>query len=343
MFQWHSHEMLYGYSMAVIAGFLLTAVMNWTGVQTARGWSLGIIFSLWALARVLFSCGDSFLLSAALADCAFSLALLIALAVPIFKARQWRQIGILSKIVLLGFGNVLFYLGAIGIVERGMFWGVYGALYLIVALILTIAGRVFPAFVRNGVDAPAEIENPRQLSVLNLVLFVVFFINQLWIENQTATGLLAIALCFVNTRRLIAWHVPGIWSKPLLWSLYLSFVSIDVGFMLWALTAFGGISPYLAVHAFAVGGIGLATLGMMARVILGHTGRDIRRPSPVVTYALIVLCCGVMTRVVAPLLAGELYRSWIFISQLCWIVAFALFCASHARMLMQPRVDGQAG
>ena len=121
---WHAHEMIYGYAMAVIAGFLLTAVRNWTGVQTLHGIPLLLLFLLWLAARLLLA-GDSGMLAwAALADGLFNLLLLVALAWPVFKVRQYKQIGTLSKVMLLMFANLLFYAGALEIYP----WGVQAGL-----------------------------------------------------------------------------------------------------------------------------------------------------------------------------------------------------------------------
>ena len=132
-FQWHAHEMIYGYSLAVIAGFLLTAVKNWTGLQTTHGYPLAILFSIWALARIFWLAGEQWLLIAALFDMTFICALIIAVASPIFATKQWRQMAILSKLFLLAFGNLAFYLDAFSNFENGIRIGLYGGLYLVIA------------------------------------------------------------------------------------------------------------------------------------------------------------------------------------------------------------------
>ena len=119
-YQWHAHEMVFGYSMAVIAGFLLTAVKNWTGIQTVHGPALAAIFSLWLIARLLFLFGSKFIDVAAFFDLFFMLSILVAVVYPIIKSRNWRQLGILAKIGLLIVANLCFYLGYMGILEQGM-------------------------------------------------------------------------------------------------------------------------------------------------------------------------------------------------------------------------------
>ena len=329
--------------MATAWLFLLTAIMNWTGIQTIHGKSLVILFSLWVIARLLFFFGARFLEIAALADMLFMAGLLAATATPIFKARQWRQLGVLSKVLLLTIGNICFYMGAFGLLEHGVYWAIYGGLYIIITLILTIAARVLPAFIRNGVDYEVTIANPVWVAVANIALLIPFFINQLFIQNREVLGYLSLTLFLVNAVRLVIWHTKGIWTKPLLWSLYLSIVFIDIGFLLFALTAFFGVSHFLAIHAFAFGGIGLATLGMMSRVVLGHTGRNLKTMPKLTAYALIILAVGAVIRIGFPLLSHAHYGYWMLLSQLAWTAAFALFLISYSRMLIQPRIDGQYG
>ncbi len=135
--QWHAHEMIYGFGVAVIAGFLLTAVKNWTGIPTLHGLGLLALFTLWALARILFILGTPFILIAAIFDLSFILFLTGAVVYPIVKAKQFKkQFGIIGKLVFLTVGNIFFYLGVIGFVEQGMFLSLYGGLYMIIGLMV---------------------------------------------------------------------------------------------------------------------------------------------------------------------------------------------------------------
>jgi len=343
IFQWHSHEMIFGYSTAVIAGFLLTAIMNWTGVQTLRGVALALLFICWMAARISFLLGSGFYAFTAITDLLFMLSLFFSAAKPIFLSKQWKKVAILSKLFLLFLTNLCFYLGVFGVLDRGIHWGIYGGLYLVISFILTIGGMVIPGFIRNGVGYDVQISNPKWLSLSSMALFLLFFINQLFLENQFALGVLASALFILNSLRLVFWHTKGIWKKPLLWSLYLSFVFIDLGFLLCAISSVSPISLFLAVHAFAYGGIGLATMGMMARVILGHTGRDVRSPPPFTAYTFMTLTIGAIVRIGFTLFDQNNYTYWIFISQLLWVAAFILFLFIYAKMLFQPRTDGLPG
>lgn len=341
LFEWHAHQMIYGYSMAVIAGFLLTAIMNWTSIPTLHGVPLIILFLCWAIPRALLLLGVRFIEVAAVFDLIFLIGLSYSVTTPIIAVRQWKQVGILSKVALLATGNICFYMDAIGVYSNGAFIGIYGGLFLIISLILTIGGRVMPAFIRNGLDYQVKISNPFWVAVVSLVIFVVFTANFLFIQNSTVTSLTSIALFALTTYRLTCWHTPGIWNQPLLWGLFMSYIFIDIGFLLFALSSFGLTSSFLAVHAFSFGGIGLATLSMMIRVSLGHTGRSPKTPPKGTGLLLSVLTLGAIIRVITPLISAEYYRFIILVSQTLWIGAFVGFTLLFARILISPRIDRQ--
>jgi len=341
--QWHAHEMIYGYSLAVIAGFLLTAVKNWTGVETVTGKSLGFIFGLWAVARLLFLFGSQYLAIAAVFDILFLVALLSAVIYPIYKARQWTQSGIIVILLLMVVFNSLFYLGGLGIVNEGLGWGNYGGLYLIIGLVLIMARRVIPFFIERGVGYEVKLFNSKWLDIAIVLLLAVFFVTEILISQPQIAATIALSLFIVNSGRLVGWHTRGIWAKSMLWSIYGASWFINFGFLLLAASYFFGISTFLAIHAFSVGGIGLITMGMMSRVALGHTGRDISRPAKVINYALGILVMAGFARVLLPLLEPSHYVLWLGISQILWIVAFLIFIVVYFPILSKPRLDNQPG
>ncbi len=343
LFQWHAHEMIYGYALAVITGFLLTATKNWTGIQTLHGKPLLLLLSLWAVARLLFLFGSVYIWLAGVFDILFLLFSVAAVAYPIVKVKQWRQMAVLSKLILLLVGNVLFYLGALGLYADGVFLAIYGGLYLIVGLILTIGRRVLPMFIQNGVDSPVTLFNSKWLDLSSLAFFLLFFISELFFSNSMYTACFALAVFFINAIRLIGWHCAGIWKKSLLWSLYLSFWFICLGFLLFAGVHFFGISKYLAIHALAFGGIGVVTLAMMSRVALGHTGRDLSQPPKALAYAFAILILGGVLRVFVPLLDVISYSLLMGITQGLWILSFSIFVVIYYPILTRARADGAPG
>ena len=340
--EWHIHEMIYGYSIAVIAGFLLTAVRNWTGIQTLHGSGLLILLALWMLARITFSI-TAHIEVAGILDIAFMLMLLVSVSIPCIQAKQWQQLAILSTLLLLAAGNILFYLGAIGQLAQGVHWGLYGGLYLIVGLILIMARRVVPFFIERGVGYPVTLFNAKWLDITSVVLFLGFFTSDVFLNTPHLSAWCAAGLFIVHTIRLVGWHTPGIWKAPLLWSLYISLVFIDLGLLLFVFSVYGNVPVSLALHAFAIGGVALMTLSMMSRVSLGHTGRNVQSPPRAAAFALFLLVAAALVRVLLPLVDVARYTQWIGLSQILWIAAFTLFVVTYIPMLTTPRVDGQPG
>jgi len=346
-FQWHAHEMIYGYGLAVIAGFLLTAVKNWTGKQTPHGYSLAALFACWASARVFWFLGESLLPLAAAFDLIFMILLIFAIAVPIVAVKQWRQLAILSKLFLLGIGNLLFYAETLGpaeaIVASNIQIALYGGVYLIIGLVLTIGRRIIPLFIQNGVDYQVSLFNSRWLDIPSLLCFLGFFISELFFDALRFSQLMAISIFLITTARIIGWYTPGAWKNPLLWCFYIALFFIDLGFLLFALSEPLQLSPYIHLHAFAVGTIGVITMGMMARVSTGHTGRSLKAIPKSVFFSLYSLSIAAVIRVLLPVLFPSLHTLWIGLSGLLWLIAFTLFFSTFLPYWTKPRVDEKYG
>lgn len=340
-YQWHSHEMIFGYGVAVIAGFVLTAAKNWTGIQTTTGIRLLLLFSGWAIARVALASG--LLPLAAVADLGFMLSLCIALGLPIIQRKQWGQLPVLGIVVLLLAANTVFYAGAFAWIEGGAHLGIYGGIYLIMGIILVMGRRVVPFFIERGVDGEAQLRNNSSLDIAILVLFVLFAITSLMPDQINIARAAALLLFIATAVRNVGWHSKLLWQKPLLWSLYVAFWFFSLGFLLYFAAPLFGYSPFLAVHAFGYGGIGVITLSMMARVALGHTGRNVQEPPAIVKIFLLILLAGAVVRIGLPLLMPAHYTTWIILSQVLWIAAFVAFSVQYAPYLCKPRTDGNPG
>lgn len=352
---WHGHEMLFGYGCAVIAGFLLTAVKAWTGVPMPVGWRLLGIFMPWLIARVLwFAAGvmgaDTGLVVAWLFDVLFWAVTTFVVTRAVWLARQKRQSGIIAKLMLLLVCQLGFGVGMTSHHQAWMSVSLYIALFVIVGVVLTIGRRVLPFFIEKGVMVDRDGKpTGEQLSLpnaawrdrLSLISFVGVAIGVM-LSQPLLLAVSALVCAGVNAWRLIGWHHRGIWQKPLLWSLYLSFWGLVVSLMLLAWLPWTTYSLSLGVHALALTAIGMTTVAMMARVSLGHTGRNIHAPPRLTTlmFGLMILC--VLTRVCLPMLMDD-YLQALSYSQLLWMMSFVLFVMGFGRMLMQPRVDGLMG
>jgi uncharacterized protein involved in response to NO len=206
-----------------------------------------------------------------------------------------------------------------------------------------IGRRVIPFFIERGVETKIQLKQYKWLDVSILAVFIALFINVIFIQIANVTSVLAWVLFVLNGYRLRNWHTAGIWRVPLLWSLYLSAWLINVGFLFYGLQALYSTLSILTLHIFTIGGIGLMPLGMMSRVALGHTGRDIRKPSRWMGFAFAGIVASVVFRSLVPMINTQHYANWVLISAILWILSFTVFVAVYAPILLKPRTDGAFG
>ncbi len=337
---WHGHEMLFGFTVAVIAGFLLTAAQNWTGIRTPSGTPLAALFLLWLAGRLVFLLPGLPAGVVALVDLAFLPVLALVLASPIIKANQFKNTPFPVMLLALAAANALVHLEALGWAATASL-GLHLATYVVVTMMVVMGGRVIPSFTDNKLGTRAR--RWKILEILVPISTLGALIAALVAPYSPATALLAAFAAAVHALRLAGWYTSKYWSVPLLWILHLGYAWIVLGFALLALSAAGvGAVAGSALHAFTAGGIGVLTLGMMARVSLGHTGR-LLEPPPVMTLAFIAINLAALLRVALPLLFPTAYAQSMTASGLVWMAAFGLFVVVYAPMLLSPRVDGKPG
>jgi len=341
---WHAHEMIYGFSMAVIAGFLLTAVTNWTGLPTLNGVPLLILFSLWCMARVLaFLPAGYSLWPLIFCNGAFMIFLSAGIMRPIIQVKQWRQSAVFSKIILIFLSASFMYgalLSANLSVERK---SLRFAVYMIISLILTISRRVMPFFIERGVGYAVNLRNSRMLDLASLVLIVLLSLIDTFFSLPVIVSILSFLLALTHLIRLSGWYTAGIWKKPLLWVLFAGYAFIIAGFIFKSFLFVSHRFDDAALHAFTAGGIGVFSLGMMARVAWGHTGRNIAEPPRALPVLFGMITASAVIRVFFTLGNDNQYGIWISVSQLLWISAFILYLFLYTRVLISPRADGQWG
>ncbi|MGI9296076.1 MAG: NnrS family protein [Pseudomonadales bacterium] len=337
---WHAHEMLFGYALAVITGFLLTAVSNWTGLPMLSGRPLLLMWFLWLIPRVVFFIpGISWFYLGLLCEALFISALIYNVLTPIVKVKQWRQIGVISKLFLLAFANLAYYYGVLYWLQDGGRLGLALGLYFVLGLIFTFARRVFPPFIENGVGYNVKLKNWKIIDRLSLALFFAFAISDAVARNNPSVLYLSGGLFLVHCIRLYGWYTHGIWPRPLLWILYVGYAALTSGFLLKALSVSGLVPYYIPLHAFAYGGVGLITLGMMSRVALGHTGRNVFMPPPAIQLIFLSITIGFLARILLPIVDASHYELWIAVSGGLWILSFLIFLVIYAPMLLTQRVD----
>ncbi|HEF4760655.1 TPA: NnrS family protein [Pseudomonas putida] len=336
MLAWHRHEMPFGFAVAIIAGFLLTAVPNWTGRPGLKGWPLFGLVLVWLMARLawLMPIPPGLLLI-------LQLPLLPLLAVvlgrDLIAAGKRENYPILLMVSLLAGCQVMTLWGIwaddVGLQRRG----VLAALWLVGAIMSVIGGRVIPFFIQRGLNRPAQpAASPwptRFLLVSGLLAALTFALGLQDVPSLWLAALFAL-MGVLHLMRLWRWHDRGMWRVPLLWSLYLSYVWLVVAvfaMLLWH----AGLMPQqsLATHSLAVGGIGGLILAMIARVSLGHTGRALQPSKAIVAGFALVLAAGLARVLLVPFSGLGLG-----LSALLWCVAFGLFLWRYTDILLKPRV-----
>ena len=337
--QWHAHEMIFGYTGAVIAGFLLTAVQNWTGIKTLHGRSLALLFLIWVAGRLLPFVPGLPLALYTVIDAALFPAVMLAIARPILRAKQLRNAAFPVMLTMLTVANLLVHAEWLGVADTAS-TGLTLAVYMIVLMMVVMGGRVIPSFTDGKLRTRATrwqaIEWLAPASAL-LVLAAVLIV-----PTSLVTALLAAAAFSIHAIRLAGWYTAKYWSVPLLWVLHLGYGWIVVGFLLTALAALKVIAPSLALHAFTTGAMGTLTLGMMARVSLGHTGRMLE-PTKLIEFSFALIVLAGIVRVLLPLAVPGLYGAAVTLSGLIWMAAFTIFALIYTPILVQSRVDGKPG
>ena len=341
---WHSHEMVFGFAIAVMAGFLLTAVRNWTGLSTPSGLALATLAAVWLAARLLIIAGPPML--AALADVVFIPLLAAAIALPIFRSRNQRNYKIVALLALLAITNVVYHLASLGPLPSWLaYTTVITATDLITLLFALVAGRVIPAFTKNAIpeSEPRHAGWLEFLSFGSLVLIMVARIGSDWVPVSAVvpTVLLVIA-ALSHAYRLALWQPQLTVSNPLLWMMPVAYSWLPVAFFLRALAQYSVVGEAVWVHALATGAISGMMLAMMMRSALGHTGRPLVA-SGMDMSAFLVLQLAAVVRVVAGLFPDSHYLQVVVVSGILWMLAFGLFLLRYLPILVRPRIDGRPG
>lgn len=338
---WHVHEMLYGFLPAVVAGFLLTAIPNWTGRLPLQGRPLLMLLLVWALGRVAVNLsGWIGWLPAAVLDGAFLAVLAAVTAREIAAGRNWRNLKVLIVLCALFAGNLVFHLEVHlnGTADYGTRLGVAAS----IVLIMLIGGRIVPSFTRNWLvrENPGRLPSPfGELDKWSLVLSGAALL--IWIARPegpvTAAALLAAGLG--QAARLARWAGDRAWRDRLVFILHVAYAFIPLGFVLAGLSALGLVPVTAGVHAWTGGAVGAMTLAVMSRASLGHTGRPLTASGALqALYGLVVLSA--MTRIVVAL-APEWSQVLLPAAGLGWAAAFLGFALAYWPVLTRARLPGQ--
>lgn len=339
---WHAHEMVFGFALPVVAGFLLTAVATWTGTQGTRGRSLQLLFGLWLFARGVLWLAPELAVLAWLAEILFILLTAFELGKRVWARRQTRNMLFLPVLLALAVIDSTSYLYADNPVMATPLH--YGAVWMITAFIVIIGGRVTPMFTGNRLGLkitplPQWFEHLAVASVIVIGLATAF-----WPQQQAAPWLAPLCLMAgaLHLYRLWRWQGWKTLGVPLLWSMHLSYLCIPLALLGLAATGGDPVATKNIIHLLAIGAIGGMILAMMSRVSLGHTGRPLEVPGYLaLSFATVILSA--IVRAAIPILDASLtFLSWR-IAALLWMFAFSCFLIRYLPILTRARVDGKSG
>jgi uncharacterized protein involved in response to NO len=336
---WHGHEMLYGYTMAVVAGFLLTAVRNWTGKPTPAGAPLIALAALWMAGRALAL--TPFDAAAAFVNAAFPVAVAIAIGVPIVQSRNRRNYFFIALLLLLGFAVLAFHLAHRGLLPWPERASLQVGLDVVLFILAVMGGRVIPMFTNNGVPGAQATRHP-VIEKFALGSVLVLLASDLLQAPPAAIAVLALIAAASHAARLYLWQPRRTFGAPLVWVLHVAYGWIVIHLLLRALAAMGTVGELFAVHALTVGAIGGMTIGMMTRTARGHTGRPLTADRVEVACYVLVLLAAVI-RVFGGMLLPGAYLTTVVVSGICWSAAFALYAVRYWPVLSRPRLDGKPG
>ncbi|MBS4722460.1 NnrS family protein [Aeromonas caviae] len=341
---WHAHEMLFGFGAAIVAGFLLTAVQNWTAHPGVRGWPLALVVGLWAIPRGLLPWFGESNVTLMVMDLAWLPLCTWFLARPIIVTRQWRNLFFVPLLLVLTLLNTACWRwhAEWPLVEHILL----ATVILFTTLIAVMGGRVIPFFTARATGTEKALPLPwlERIALASLWLILLLW---LVLPTQWVLGIQMFPLYIVaagaHLYRQLRWR-PGITvAHPLLWSLHLAYLFIPLGLTaLAARTAGWPIALSLASHLFSAGSMGAMILGMIARVSLGHSGRALQIGRRITAaFALVILSA--LLRVLLPLFWPDLTLTGWNLSGWSWVAAYGLFVWVYTPILTSPRADGRPG
>lgn len=336
---WHVHEMVFGFSAAIVVGFLLTAIRAWTSRDTLHGSQLAALWLLWAAGRLFVWAGLQPV--AAVVDCAFLPVTALVLLRVLLAARNYRNVFLTVALFVLGALNGLFHWWSAHERVDLALQAAYAAVGLVLLFVVVISGRVVPMFTTNAIPG-FKVKRWKFVDTLAAPVTVLALCADACHLPGPLVAAIAFAAAAVHTARIVGWQSWRVGARPILWILHFAYAWIPVGFAMLALAALHVEPHSLAIHAFTVGVIGCAIVAMITRTALGHTGRPLRAGSTeIACYWLLIAAAFV--RVFGPWLAPGATSIWIDIAGTCWIAAFTVYALRYTGYLTSPRADGKAG
>ncbi|MFT5675316.1 MAG: hypothetical protein ACI808_001247 [Paraglaciecola sp.] len=336
---WHMHEMLFGFAAAIIVGFLLTAVQNWSGVRSLNGKGLMLLVAVWLLARILFFFPNTiphwFI---AFVDIAFLPISAAALAYPIIKAKLWRNMMFIPILLMMAITNATMHY-SVATLNPLLTNTTSTAMVLLVTLVMCImGGRVFPMFTANGTQTQRvnAIDWLEKIAIFSTFLAVLAGLKFIELPAMLIAAIFFVASA-AHTLRVFRWKIWVTLKTPLVWSLHLSYWCIAVGLFMYGLSLITpSVTHSQAIHTLTVGAMATMILSMISRVSLGHTGRKIV-VGKVMTFAFVAIMLAFIIRVFGSYWISN-YSHVISIAVGLWAIGYGSFVALYFPILTKPRV-----
>lgn len=336
---WHAHEMLFGFAVAVIVGFLLTAGKAWTGLATPRGAVLAALAGLWLAARLAAVVAPYAIY--ALLDLLLLPLVATILITVLLRAGNRRNLPLGAMLLLLTAANAAFHAAVLGVIDIAPVRALHGALALVVMIECVIAGRVIPAFTMSALPG-VPLKAPRGLEQATLAATALGL--ALWVLGppNVVTAIVLGAAALLHAQRLWRWKPLRTRARPILWVLHAAYAWLPIGLMLLAIAQLGAVGVSAGIHALAMGATGGLIIGMITRTARGHTGRPLQA-SPLEVAAYLLVGGAAVARVVLPLLAPQHLALWWLLAAAAWALAFALYLFVFTPWLLASRLDGKDG
>lgn len=344
--QWHGHEMIFGFIGAAVAGFLLTAVPNWTGSHGLTGAPLVALTLLWLAGRVVFSLGHTIpVWLLVIGELAFVPALLLAIAPALLRAenRNWPVLVLLAAFWAADAAFIAGLSGGDPLLSRA---ALVTAVDVVLVLITIIGGRIVPAFTGNALRAsgiPAELRSVPAIERLVLLSMLAVLLCDVLLPDSLVTAAVVAIAALLQFWRLAGWQGWRTTKQPIIWVLHLAYLWLPLGLALkaaWLAGRFDWSVHWL--HALGAGAAGMMIVAVMTRAALGHTGRPLK-VNGLIAVAYGMLALAVFVRVFGPTLLPFGYSSVVLVAAVLWIAAFVPYLAIYAPILLRPRVDGKPG
>jgi len=336
---WHAHEMLFGFALAVIVGFLFTAGRNWSGRPTPRGAPLAALAALWLVARCIALTPYGWI--GAIVGPAFALAAAVGLAIPLRAAGNRRNYVFVALLAALAVLDLVFHLAVLGAIAVPAFFGVRLGLDIVLFVMALMSGRVVPMFTNNAIPGAGAERRPR-LEAFALAAIVALAVADLAGVEGTVLAVVAFVAAALHALRWSFWRPWKTLATPIVWILHVATLWIPIHLALRGAAALGWVASTAASHALTVGALGGLVLGMMTRTSRGHTARPLRADAfDVASYALVALAA--VVRVGVPIAVPAATMAAIVGSATLWSAAFAIFSVRYWPVLTRPRLDGAPG